>query len=93
MLETRNLSVVCTASVAGICFNKTRILETPFLVNIEPLEQGEELILEVFEKKKQTAPVKTSWRDVDRKRERAAAVSEAAAANLKKPKTGRHADS
>jgi len=93
MLETRNLSVVCTASVAGICFNKTRILETPFLVNIEPLEQGEELILEVFEKKKQTAPVKTSWRDVDRKRDRAAAVSEAAADRLKKPRTGRHDDS
>ena len=72
--EARNLSVICVASVDGKCFNKTRILETPFLVNFEPLEGGEELILEVAEKAKKE-PAKRSWRDAEKERENAEATA------------------
>ena len=81
-METRNLSVICAASVGGKCYNRTRILETPFLINSEPLEEGEELILETVEKAKKE-PTKRSWRDADKDN----ATADATEARQKKQKT------
>lgn len=68
-LQVKTLSVVTMASVAGNCFNRTRILEMPFMVNTGPLEEGEELIYEIKEKAKKAAP-KRSWKDADKDQER-----------------------
>ena len=79
-LEMQTLSAVCLAVVGGQALNRTRIIEVPFLTNNVPVEEGEELILEIGEKEKKTAP-KRSWQSAMKDEEMAAAK---AAKNAKK---------
>ena len=51
-------------------YSRARIFEVPFLTNCEELQQGEELILEISEKQKNTTPAKRSWRDAMREEEK-----------------------
>ena len=46
--------------------SRTRLIEVPFLVNNTPLEENEELLLEIGHKKKEAPETskKRSWRDV-----------------------------
>ena len=58
------LSSVCVyARIA--CGNTTRNCSVPFITNIEKLEEGEELILEVAQKEKQQKPRARTWRQVE----------------------------
>ena len=59
-IEYKNTSIVCIAAVGGQCFNRTRILETPYLTNSECLLKGEELLLEIHERVKKDGP-RRSW--------------------------------
>jgi hypothetical protein len=63
-LLMRSMSVVCISSVSGECYNRTRLIDMPFLSNSIPLEEGEELLLEIAATaNKQTTTAKRSWRD------------------------------
>ena len=63
-LELKSQSVVCLSvgSTSNTNCNRTRLIEVPFMTNSVPLEEGEELILRI-EEKKQPTPKKRSWRD------------------------------
>ena len=82
-IEYKNTSVVCIAAVGGQCFNRTRILQTPYLTNTEYLIKGDELLLEIHERVKKDAP-KRSWQAAakaeDLKAEQAAALKKRRAA-------------
>ena len=71
-LEMRSLSNVSIATAGGQALNRSRLFEVPFLKNSRPLEEGEELILEVFEKTKDARTAKRTWRDVMKDDERSA---------------------
>ena len=63
-LEIAALSSTNIACVGNKAINRCKILDVPFLTNFRPLEAGEELFLEMHEKKKETRrkPART-WRD------------------------------
>jgi hypothetical protein len=71
-LVMRSISLVCVGAMEGHSLNRTRIFEVPFLTNIEEVMQGEELILEIFEQRKDPPKAsKRSWRDAMRDEEKA----------------------
>ena len=73
-MEVQNLSCVSIGVVKSQSLNTTRLFEIPFMTNAENLEKGEELIMEVSEKKKETKGKRT-WRDAwkDQENEKAKA--------------------
>ncbi len=71
-LQNFSLSSVNLAIIGDTTLNRTKLLEVPFLTNSLPLEDCEELILEVVEKTKEAQPVKRSWRDAVKDDEREA---------------------
>jgi hypothetical protein len=72
-LQNFSLSSVNLAIIGEKTLNRTKLLQVPFLTNFLPLEDCEELILEVVEKTKEAKPVKRSWRDAVKDDEKAAA--------------------
>ena len=64
-LKWMSLSSVCMALINAKAVNRTRLMEVPFLVNKDPLEEKEELLLEI-ERKEKKAPEKKkrTWKDV-----------------------------
>jgi hypothetical protein len=72
-LKNFSLSSVNLAILGDTTLNRTKLLEVPFLTNSLPLEDCEELILEVVEKTKEAQPVKRSWRDAVKDDEKEAA--------------------
>ena len=68
------LSNVCVyARIA--CGNTTRNCTVPFITNIDKLEEGEELILEVAHKEKKQKPKARTWRQVEEEAQKSAAKS------------------
>ena len=65
-LVVKTLSVVAICSVDGQCYNRTRIIEVPFLMNSIDLMEGEELFLEVDEPARKKSTKKRTWRDAER---------------------------
>ena len=65
-LVVRSISLVCVGAMEGHSMNRTRIFEVPFLTNTEEVLQGEELIMEISEKRKEPKVSKRSWRDAMR---------------------------
>ena len=61
-MEIQALSCVTVGVVNTEPLNTTRICKVPFLVNSLELEEGEELILEIQETKKEKAQPKRTWR-------------------------------
>jgi hypothetical protein len=73
-LVIRSISSVCVGAMDGHSLNRTRIFEVPFLTNSEEVMQGEELILEILEQRKELpkASKRRSWRDALKEEEKAA---------------------
>jgi hypothetical protein len=73
-LVIRSISLVCVGAMEGHSLNRTRIFEVPFLTNSEEVMQGEELILEILEQRKEfpKASKRRSWRDALKEEEKAA---------------------
>ncbi len=69
VLEMRTLSCVCVCNTEGKVQNRPRIVEVLFLTNSLKLVTGEELVLEVTEKRKKPE-AKRSWRDAMRDEEK-----------------------
>ena len=67
---TRSLSNVCVSAIEGYAQNRSRIFDVPFLTNFEQLQAGEELIMEIIEKRKEASSTKRSWRDIVREEDR-----------------------
>ena len=63
-LKAQQVSGVLLVSVREELGNLTRFLDVPFLTNKYPLQQGEELILEIPEQRKVDKGVKRQWRDI-----------------------------
>ena len=62
------LSNVCVyARIA--CKNTTRNCTVPFITNIDKLEEGEELILEIAHKEKKQKQKARTWRQVEQEEE------------------------
>ena len=75
-LQMQQLSQVSLAIMRGSSVNRTRSFEVPFLTNSKDLEEGEELILQVYEKTKEDKPsAKRTWRDADKENERKAKLA------------------
>ena len=70
-LQVFSLSSVNIAVVGEKMLNRTRRIDVPWMTNSLPLEEGEELILEVGEKMTQAKHVKRSWRDAVKDNEKA----------------------
>ena len=69
-LVVKTLSVVAICSVDGQCYNRTRIIEAPFLTNsIDLMEEGE-LFLEVEPSAKMTGTKERTWRDAEKDEEK-----------------------
>ena len=62
-MEVQTLSCVTVGVVKSQSLNTTRMYEVPFLTNAEDLDEGEELIMEVSEKKTENRGKRT-WKDV-----------------------------
>ena len=69
-LVMRSISLVCVGAMERHSLNRTRIFEVPFLTNSEEVMEGEELILEVSEKRTDPKTTKRSWRDAMRDQNR-----------------------
>ena len=69
-LVVKTLSVVAICSVDGQCYNRTRIMEAPFLTNSIDLMEEEELFLEVEPPAKKTSTKKRTWRDAEKDEEK-----------------------
>ena len=70
-LQTLSLSTVNIATVKGKCFNRTRLLDVPFLTNELALQKDEELILEINEPVAKKKPEKkrtwiSAWKDEEK---------------------------
>ena len=65
----RSVSSVCVGAWEGYSLNRTRIFEVPFLTNNEEVVQGEELILEITEKRKEIKQNKRTWREAQKENE------------------------
>ena len=77
-MTTRTMNAVCIGAGLGTdtSVTRTRVIEAPFLSNSHDIVKGEELVLEVKEKKKKPPPVnKRSWRDVEKDNERQASAA------------------
>ena len=61
-LQKHQLSCVTTGVVKDQSVGTTRLHEVPFLVNMVSMEEGEELILELNVKKKETKSIKRTWK-------------------------------
>ena len=74
---SRTMNSVCIgAGLSTTTVNRTRVIEAPFLSNSHDIVEGEELVLEITEKKKKPQPVnKRSWRDVEKDNERQASAT------------------
>ena len=61
----RTVTCVCISSCGDKTVNRTRLMTVPFLSNSRDLDAGEELVLELAERKKKiSTPTKRSWREV-----------------------------
>jgi len=60
-LHNELMSMVIVGVVNEITVNSTRTCEVPFLTNSLPLEEGEELFLEIYDRCKN--PQKRTWKD------------------------------
>ncbi len=69
-LLMRSMSVVCISSVSGECYNRTRLIDMPFLSNSIPLEEGEELLLEIAATTNKQTIAKRTWRDAEKAEEK-----------------------
>ena len=69
-LVMRSISLVCVGAMERHSLNRTRIFEVPFLTNSEEVMEGEELILEVSEKRTDPKTTKRSWRDAMKDQDR-----------------------
>ena len=73
-MEVQNLSCVSIGVVKSQSLNTTRLFEIPFMTNAENLEKGEELIMEVSEKKTEDRGKRTwkdAWKDEEKEKEKA----------------------
>jgi hypothetical protein len=61
-LEMQTVSCVCVGVVKSRSLNTTRVYQVPFLTNSLRVEEGEELILQVHEKKHDKAAPKRTWK-------------------------------
>ena len=66
------ISAVTIAATGCQLLNRTRLIDVPFLTNSAPLVKGEELILEIQEKRKDkpTASKRVSSRDILKREEK-----------------------
>ena len=69
-LEAHQWSCVTMGVVKEQSVGTTRLHEVPFLVNMVSMEEGEELILELDVKKKETKSIKRTWKTAVAEEER-----------------------
>ena len=73
-MEVQNVSCVSIGVVRSQSLNTTRMYEIPFLTNAVDLDEGEELIMEVSEKKKENRGKRTwkdAWKDEEKEKAKA----------------------
>ena len=88
-LVTEAFTAVTVGVVKSVAVNTTRIYQIPFLTNITDLEEGEELIMEVNEKKAKETDTKRTWVHAFRDEEKKKKQDEARAQKTKAQKAAK----